>query len=426
MSTAIPAPLREAADSGWLLGGGGGQIRWETYPTLTLMLGGRGAGKTRAGAEWVNSLVRGWPPYTPKLVTHGRFALIGETLADVREVMIDGPSGLRSLDYTLSRGDRPRFEASRRRLVWDNGAVAMMFSSEDPDSLRGPQFDAAWGDEAAKWKNAESVFDMLQFGLRLGENPRQLFTTTPKPTPLIQRLLAEQAKAVWRSRTDDNAKNLAPGFVATVRGRYGARPLGRQELDGEMIAEREGALWTRAMIETSFVAERPPLRRIVVAVDPPASSRKSSDACGIVAAGLDELGRVVVLADDSFGAARPLDWANRAVGLYHRLEADCLLVEVNQGGEMVNAIVGSVDRSVPVKAVRAQRSKWTRAEPVAAAYQQGRVLHAGRFPELEDEMCDFGRNGLSGNRSPDRLDALVWAVNELLGGERPEPRVRGL
>jgi phage terminase large subunit-like protein len=396
------------------------------FPSSLVVLGGRGAGKTRAGAEWVNALVRGWPPYTPKLVMHGRLALIGETFADVREVMIDGPSGLRSLDYRAVRADRPRFEANRRRLVWDNGATAMMFSSEDPDSLRGPQFDAAWGDEAGKWKNAETVFDMLQFGLRLGENPRQLFTTTPRSTPLMQRLLADKATVVWRSRADDNAANLSPGFVAAVRGRYGETALGRQELDGELIVDRPDALWSRELIEGAYLADPPALRRIVVAVDPPASSRKSSDACGIVAAGLDDMGRAIVLADESFGAAKPLDWANRAVGLYHRLQADCLLVEVNQGGEMVSAVIGSVDRNVPVKAVRARHDKWTRAEPVALAYQQKRVLHAGRFPALEDELCDFGRNGLSGNRSPDRLDALVWAVGELLGAERAEPRVRSL
>lgn len=391
-----------------------------------LLLGGRGAGKTRAGAQWVAAMAHGWPPYADKGETHRHFALVGETLADVREVMIEGPSGILSV-RTLGRAGRriapPRFEATRRRLVWDNGAVAYMFSSDEPDSLRGPQFDAAWCDEAAKWRNAEATFDMLQFGLRLGARPRQLVTTTPKPTKLITRLLADPATAIHRMTTRDNAANLAPGFIEAMEAHYGASPLGRQELGGEMISETEGALWTRKTIEEAYLAEKPPLRRIVVAVDPPASSHRNSDACGIVAAGLDGEGRAIVLADESLGAARPLDWATRAVGLYQRLGADCLLAEVNQGGDMVSAIIAGVDRNTPVKPVRARLSKRLRAEPISLFYQQGRVKHAGHFPALEDEMCDFGHNGLSGGRSPDRLDALVWAVGELLGAPA-EPRVR--
>lgn len=408
------------AASSWMLRANEQQHRFGEYPATMLLLGGRGAGKTRAGAEWVNALVRGWPPCTPQGKCHGRFALVGETYADVREVMIEGPSGI----MAVSGKDRPRLEATRRRLVWDTGAVAMMFSSEDPEALRGPQFDAAWCDEAGKWKNAEACFDMLQFGLRLGDEPRQIITTTPRATKLMKRLLADRSVSVLHSRSDDNAKNLAPGFVDRMRKTYGKSGLGRQELDGEMVGEREGALWTRAKVESAFLEDVPDLKRIVVAVDPPASSRRSSDACGIVAAGLDEAGTVIVLADESFGPAPPLDWANRAVGLYHRLQADCLLVEVNQGGDMVSAVIRQVDRTVAVKPVRAHRSKWVRAEPVAIFYDQRRVRHAGRFPHLEDEMCDFGPNGLSGNRSPDRLDALVWAVTELIGRQGDGPRVR--
>lgn len=391
-------------------------------PRTFLLIGGRGAGKTRTGAEWVNAAVRGLPPFFRAGEKCRRIALVGESFADVREVMIDGPSGILSLD--ARRGRPPRFEAGRRRLLWPCGAVAQMFSSEDPEGLRGPQFDAAWCDEAAKWKNAEATFDMLQFGLRLGKNPRQIVTTTPKPTPLMRRLLTDADTLVQRTRTSDNAAHLARGFVAAMQKRYGGGRLGRQELDGELIEDRADALWSRDMVEEAYMASVPELRRIVVAVDPPASARRSSDACGIVAAGLDENDRVVVLADESLRAAKPLDWAGRAVGLYHRLNADCLVAEVNQGGDMVSAVIRSVDPGVAIKPVRAQRGKWLRAEPVAAAYGQRKVAHAGRFAELEDEMCDFGPNGLSNGRSPDRLDALVWAVTELLPRWGAEPRIR--
>ncbi len=383
-----------------------------------LVMGGRGAGKTRLGAEWVNGLVRGLRPFADW--KYRTIALVGETFADVREVMIDGPSGIR----TIARGSRPRFEVSRRRLVWDNGAVAQVFSSEDPESLRGPQFEAAWLDEFAKWKNLQACWDMLQFGLRLGEQPRQLITTTPKPLPLLKSLLADPSVAVTRLRTEDNAKNLAAGFLKAVKSRYGGSRLGRQELDGELIEDREDALWSRQMIEQAQTGHVSELRRIVVAVDPPASSRKTSDACGIVAAGLDGDGCAVVIADATVSAAKPQEWAQRAVALFHRLQADCLVVEVNQGGEMATSVIRTVDAEVPVKPVRAQRGKWLRAEPVAALYQQGKVRHAERFAELEDEMCDFGPNGLSNGRSPDRMDALVWAVTELMSGRVARPRIR--
>lgn len=383
-----------------------------------LVVGGRGAGKTRLGAEWVNGLVHGLRPFADW--RHGNIALVGETFADVREVMIDGPSGIR----TIARGSRPRFEAVRRRLLWDNGAVAQVFSAEDPESLRGPQFEAAWLDEFGKWRNAEATFDMLQFGLRLGLRPRQLVTTTPRPLPALKRLLADPNVAVTRLRTEDNTGNLAAGFVETLAARYGGTRLGRQELDGELVEDREDALWSRDMIEQAFTAEAGELRRIVVAVDPPASSRRTSDACGIVAAGLDAAGNVVVLADATLRAAKPQAWAGRAVELFHALGADCLVAEVNQGGDMVAAVIRTVDALAPVKPVRATRGKWLRAEPVAALYQQGRVRHAGRFPGLEDEMCDFGPDGLSDGRSPDRLDALVWAVTELMPDRSGEPRIR--
>jgi phage terminase large subunit-like protein len=388
-------------------------------PDTWLVIGGRGSGKTRLGAEWVNAMVRGFPPFAEVGDRYGQIALVGETLGDVREVMIDGPSGL----VTIARADRPRYEASRRRLVWDNGAVAQVFSSEDPDSLRGPQFGAAWCDEVAKWRHAEAVFDMLQFGLRLGKHPRQILTTTPKPTPLMKRLTGDPTIAVTRMKTSDNAANLAPSFIGAMTRLYGGTRLGRQELEGELIEDRSDALWTRGLLEA---ARRPvgEIGRIVVAVDPPAGGQGKGNRCGIVAAGLDDDGRAVVLADATVSGVAPHQWAAAVVSLYRKLDADCIVAEVNQGGAMVESVLRAVDAGVPVKAVRATRGKWLRAEPVAALYAQGRVVHAERFAALEDEMCDFGADGLAGGRSPDRVDALVWAITELMAGGTAEPRIR--
>lgn len=399
----------------------GRQYRPGAEKTNWLVMGGRGSGKTRLGAEWVNALVRGFAPFAQGRRKLMRIALVGETLGDVREVMVEGPSGI----ATVSRWDRPRYEPTRRRLLWNNGAVAQAFSSEDPESLRGPQFEAAWCDELAKWKNATDCFDMLQFGLRLGERPRQLVTTTPKPVPLLKRLIADPTFFVSRMKTQENAANLAEGFIAAIEARYAGTRLGRQELDGEMVEDRADALWTRSALEAAR-GEHGQLTRVVVAVDPPASSHRSSDCCGIVVAGLEESGRAVVLQDATMAAARPQDWSARAVALFHQHEADCIVAEVNQGGEMVAAVLRTVDAAVPVREVRARRGKWLRAEPVAALYAQGRVVHARRFPELEDEMCDFGPEGLSGGSSPDRVDALVWALTELLLGNSGRPRVRNL
>ncbi len=308
---------------------------------------------------------------------------------------------------------------------WKNGAVALMFSAEEPERLRGPQHEAIWCDELAAWRNLERTWDVAQFGLRLGERPRTLVTTTPKPLALLRRLMDDKATVVTRGRSADNAINLAPGFVEHLQARYAGTPLGRQELDGELVDERAGALWTRRMIDEAAALPAEPVGRIVVAIDPPAGSGPRSDACGIVAAGLDRAGRAVVLADESAHGLKPQDWAMRAVALYRRLDADCLLAEVNQGGDMVATVIRSVDPALMVKTVRASRAKWLRAEPVAMLYAGRRVRHAGRFPDLEDEMCDFGPGGLSSGRSPDRLDALVWAVTELvLGAGRP--RIRDL
>jgi phage terminase large subunit-like protein len=391
---------------------------WTTW----LMLGGRGAGKTRAGAEWVRAAALGLPPYAG--APHGSIALVGETEHDVREVMIEGPAGLLAVS---PRSQRPHWTATRRRLEWPNGAVAYAFSAEDPEQLRGPQFDAAWCDELAKWKHADATFDMLQFGLRLGQRPRQLVTTTPRPLALIKRLIADPRTAVTRAATQANAAHLSPAFLDEVLARYAGTRLGRQEIDGELIEERADALWTRSLIEAARVAAAPPLARIVIGVDPPGSARPGADACGIVAVGLAESGIIYVLEDGSVQGLAPAGWAAKAVALYRRLAADAIVAEVNQGGDMVRSVLSAIDPALPVRCVRATRGKWLRAEPVAMLYSQGKVRHVDPpLAALEDEMADFGLDGLSSGRSPDRLDALVWAVTELTQrGGWQGPRIRG-
>jgi phage terminase large subunit-like protein len=349
--------------------------------------------------------------------------MIGETEHDVRDVMIEGVSGLLAVH---GGHERPTWLPSRKRLEWSDGQVAQAFSAEDPESLRGPQFSCAWSDEMAKWRYAEDAFDMLQFGLRLGAQPRQLITTTPRPTALLKRLIEDPTSVVTRAATRANANNLAPTFLQAVMGRYAGTRIGRQELEGEIVEDRPDALWSRALLESLRVSEAPPLQRVVVAVDPPASSGGRAAACGIVAAGITEDGICYVIADDSVSGLTPNGWAMKAIALWHRLRADTLVAEVNQGGEMVRSVINQVDSGVPVIPVHATRGKWLRAEPVATLYEQGRVKHAGIFAALEDEMCDFGVSGLSGGKSPDRLDALVWAIAALALQPRNGPRIRAL
>jgi phage terminase large subunit-like protein len=382
---------------------------WTTW----LILGGRGAGKTRAGAEWVRAVAISDPK--------ARIALVGETERDTREVMVEGMSGLLAVHPPH---ERPQWVPSRRQLEWPNGALAQAFSAEDPESLRGPQFSAAWCDELAKWRHAEATFDMLQFGLRLGERPRQVMTTTPRPVALLKRLIADPSAAITRAGTIANACNLAPSFIETILSRYSGTRLGRQEIDGEIIEQRDDALWSRGQLDLCRIDAAPLLTRIVVAVDPPGSATKQADACGLVAAGCGEDGSVYVLADETAGGLSPQAWAVKAIALWRRLQADALVAEVNFGGDMVRAVIGAADRSVPVITVRATRGKYVRAEPVAQLYEQERVKHVGAFPGLEDEMCDFGLDGLSSGRSPDRLDALVWAITALSFGAGGEPRMR--
>jgi phage terminase large subunit-like protein len=415
------ASSREALLKDWEIWARDDQLPPEGSWRNWLILGGRGAGKTRAGAEWVRGVALGRKRFGEAA---RQIALAGESIADVREVMIEGVSGLLAIH---ARGERPQWEPSRRRLEWPNGALAYAFSADDPESLRGPQFDAAWCDELCKWRRADSAFDMLQFGLRLGRNPRVAITTTPRPVPLLKRLLVDPMTVVSRAATKANAFQLAPRFLEQMFARYAGTRLGRQELDGELIEARADSLFPRERIERARAENHPPLRRIVVAIDPPVSSREGADACGIVAAGVDDEGKVFVLADESASGLSPLAWASRAIALYRRLQADRIVVEINQGGEMARAVLNETDASVPISEVRATRGKVLRAEPVAALYEQGRVCHVGELKLLEDEMADFGADGLSHGRSPDRLDALVWAITSLVLMPREAlPRMRSL
>jgi len=391
--------------------------QWKVW----LILGGRGAGKTRAGAEWVRAKALGIGP--AGAIPARRIALLGETIADVRRVMIEGQSGILAVH---ADGERPDFEPSKGQLTWPNGAIAQVFSAETPDGLRGPQFDAAWCDELAKWREPEATWDMLQFGLRLGAKPEVCVTTTPRPIALLKAIMDDEATVVTRAKTADNAQNLAPSFIADMTRRYAGTALGRQELGGEVIDERAGSLWRRDWIDGARITVPPELGTIVVAVDPPVTATANSDACGIVVAGRGLDGRGYVLADRTVQGREPQVWARAAVEAYKEFLADRVVAETNQGGDLVAAVLRQIDEAVAVRQVRATRGKWVRAEPVAALYAEGRVIHAGRFDALEDQMCAFGADGLARGRSPDRLDALVWAMTDLMLGAVGRPSVRSL
>ena len=391
---------------------------WRTW----IFMGGRGAGKTRAGAEWVRCMAQGRPPITDRPAM--RMALVGQTMADARDVMVEGDSGILAVHPDE---ERPVFEPSRGRLTWHNGAQAQLFSAETPAALRGPQFDGAWCDEISKWRKGRETWDMLQFALRLGDRPRQVVTTTPRPSKLLKEILEDPATRNSHATTLDNDRFLAEGFLQQVMSRYAGTRLGRQEIDGELIEDREDALWTRHQLEELRVSPiQTDLHRIVVAIDPPTTSNANSDMCGIITAARTANEEAVVLADNSLQGAAPLEWARAAVAAYHDHGADMIVAEVNQGGDMVETILRQIDPAIPLRKVHATRGKWLRAEPVAALYAQARVRHAGAFAELEDQMCDFALTGLSSGRSPDRLDALVWAITELMLSGGSTPRVRTL
>ncbi|WP_245749441.1 DNA-packaging protein [Gemmobacter aquatilis] len=397
---------------------------WKTW----VIMGGRGAGKTRAGAEWVRAQVEGARPADPGRAR--RVALVGETVDQVREVMVFGESGI----LACSPPDRrPVWEATRKRLVWPNGAVAQVFSAHEPEALRGPQFDAAWVDELAKWKKAEETWDQLQFALRLGAHPQQVVTTTPRNVAVLKAILNNPSSVLTHAPTDANRAHLAASFLEEVQARYGGTRAGRQELGGELVEDAEGALWTAAMLERGRVEQLPVFSRVVVAVDPPVSGHSGSDACGIVVVGAVTEGpvqdwRAVVLEDASVQGASPDAWARAALAAMARHGASRLVAEVNQGGDLVQSVIRQVDPLVPYRAVRASKGKVARAEPVAALYEQGRVSHVRGLARLEDQMCRMTTRGFEGKGSPDRVDALVWALTALMiepgqAAQRPQVRV---
>lgn len=379
-----------------------------------IILGGRGAGKTRAGAEWVRAQVEGSAPMDAGPAR--RVALLGETYDQVRDVMVQGDSGI----LACSPADRrPTWKASERRLIWPNGATAQAFSAHDPEALRGPQFDAAWADELAKWKKARSSWDMLQFALRLGQDPRLCVTTTPRNVPILREILAQSSTVQTHAATEANRANLAPSFLTEVRRRYAGTRLGRQELEGVLLSDIEGALWTQKMLQAALVDQAPGLDRVVVAVDPAVSAGKASDACGIVVVGAALQGppqdwRAYVLADRTVQGVGPLAWAQAAIAAMEEFGADRLVAEVNQGGALVENVLRQVDPLVPYKALHASRGKSARAEPVAALYEQGRVYHVPGLGDLEQQLSQMTPQGYRGRGSPDRLDALVWAVHDLV------------
>lgn len=386
-----------------------------------LILTGRGWGKTRTGAEWVTDVA-----------SEGRvrIAMIGRTATDVRGTMVEGDSGILSCSRPWFR---PKWEPSygdAGRLVWPNGAQAIGYSAETPQSLRGPQHHAGWLDELAAWRRMRDAWDMYRFGLRLGQRPRTCITTTPTPAALIKELVGDQRQApdgqrlvrAVRGSTYANAANLADDFLAELRAKYEGTRLGRQELDGEILLDKPGALWTLRRIEDTRLgaagmpADLPDMQRIVVAVDPPISSKEGADECGIIVAGLGADGHGYVLADDSERGLSPEQWASKAAAAYAVHGADRIVAEANQGGEMVATTMRQVDGNLPVKLVHATRGKYMRAEPVSAIYAQGRVHHAGVLKVLEDQMCDFTPDfdRAKAGYSPDRMDALVWALTELM------------
>lgn len=380
---------------------------WNTW----LILAGRGWGKTRTGAETIREWVCGTTPLAAGQCKN--IAIVAETSADARDVLVEGPAGLLALH---PKDFRPTYNPSIRRLTWPNGSVATLYNAVEPDQLRGPQHDAAWGDEVAKWRYMQETWDQLQFGLRLGKHPRAIVTTTPRPLPLIRKLMNDPDTAVTRGRTYDNADNLAGTFLKQIEDRYGGTRLGRQELEGEVLDDIPGSLWQRSTIDLHRKADAPEMDRIIVAIDPAASSDEGSDETGIVCVGVardaDGYNRGYVLADRSLRGT-PEEWARAAVALYREFEADRIVAEKNQGGEMVESVIRAVDRDVPITLVHASRGKHVRAEPISALYEQGRVHHIGRFNELEDQMCLFSRDYDRANGSPDRVDALVWGLASL-------------
>ncbi len=370
---------------------------WLTW----LVLAGRGWGKTRTGVEWVRSKMESG--------RFGRFAIVAPTTSDARDVIVEGESGFLAVCPPWAR---PVYEPTKRRLTWPNGARATLYSAEEPNRLRGPQHDGALADELAAWKYSES-WDMLMFGLRSGPNPQVAITTTPRPTKLLKEIVKAKTTVITGGSTYENRANLAPQFFARIVAKYEGTRLGRQELWAQLLEDNPYALWQLIQIDELRIDAAPDLVRVVVAVDPSATGGANADEAGIITAGLGADGHGYILGDDTLRAS-PHGWGSKAVLAYHTHNADRIVAETNNGGEMVELTIRTVDGAVSYKAVHASRGKRTRAEPVAALYEQGRVHHVGSFPQLEDEMTEW----VPGDASPNRMDALVWALTELMLNKR--------
>lgn len=372
---------------------------------IWLVLAGRGWGKTRAGAEWIREQVNNGAK---------RIALIAETQKDLEEVMVEGDSGILNV---FPPDERPEYKKKPVQLIFPNGAKAFGYNATQPDQLRGPQFDAAWCDELAKWRYARETWDQLQFGLRLGEHPKVIITTTPRPIELVKSIAQnrEGSVAITKGRTLDNAANLAAPFLKKVLERYSGTRLGRQELEAEILGDLPGALWRQSDLDLYRLKEKPyHIDRIVIGIDPAVTNTEESDEHGIIVAAKTQ-NEAVVLEDCSMQGS-PHEWANEAVRLFRVYQADCIVVEVNNGGDMVAHTLRTIQPDLPIREVRASRGKHVRAEPIAALYEQGRVRHVGQFPELEGQMTQMTNEGYMGDNSPDRLDACVWALTELFPG----------
>ena len=374
---------------------------WLTWLVLT----GRGWGKTRTAAEWINKCAKNGAEH---------IALIGQTVPDVRDTMVKvGPSSILKISHPSFT---PKYTPSKRLLEWPNGCLATTYSGDKPDQVRGPSHDIVWIDELAKFQYPDDIWDNLMFGLREGEDMRIIITTTPRPIPIIKRLVADPNTKIVRGSTYENSDNLPKKYFDYVIAPYVGTRLGKQEIEGKILDDNPNALWTRKMIEDNRVAKFPDLVRIVIAVDPEAKDTETSAETGIIAAGIDENKHGYILGDFTVKGS-PATWGKQAVAAYHKMRADRLVAEVNQGGDMVKFVIHTIDKNVAYKDVHAAKGKHTRAEPVSALYEQNRIHHVGSFPELEDQLCEW----VPGDISPDRLDALVWAVTELLLEEEPEP-----
>jgi len=390
--------LLEVAKYRWTIQARESQLIPEGDWTTWLIKSGRGWGKTRVGAE----TVRIWKDKFP--IIH----FIGATAGDARDIMIEGESGILK---SSPPWDMPNYEPSKRKISWNNGAYALIFTADEPDRLRGPQCYASWCDELASWKYPNDAWDNMMMGLRLGENPKCIVTTTPRPIKLIKELIKDPTVYVTNGTTYENIDNLAPAFLNTIISKYEGTRLGRQELMAELLEDIEGALWNQKLIDASRVKRYPDLIRIVVAIDPAVTSTKDSDETGIVVGGKDIDGHIYIL-EDASGIYSPQKWATIAIDLYNKYKADRIIAEVNNGGDLVQTVINNINKNVSYEKVNASRGKIRRAEPVEALYEQKKVHHVGSFPKLEDQMCSY--TGDPKDESPDRMDANVWLCTYLM------------